>query len=83
MGLNTVTTYVFWNLDEPKPGAYDFTGSLDVAFFIRTAGTMSSSAPVPTSARNGASEVCQPGSSPIPTSSCGAATKNSSGRQAA
>lgn len=29
MGLNTVTTYVFWNLDEPKPGAYDFTGSLD------------------------------------------------------
>ena len=37
MGLNTVTTYVFWNLDEPKPGAYDFTGSLDVAFFICTA----------------------------------------------
>ena len=37
IGLNTVTTYVFWNLDEPKPGAYDFTGSLDVAFFICTA----------------------------------------------
>lgn len=37
MGLNTITTYVFWNLHEPRPGVYDFTGSLDVAAFIRTA----------------------------------------------
>jgi beta-galactosidase len=37
MGLNTISTYVFWDLHEPRPGAYDFTGQLDVAAFIRTA----------------------------------------------
>lgn len=37
MGLNTVSTYVFWNAHEPKPGAYDFSGSLDVVAFIRLA----------------------------------------------
>jgi len=37
MGLNTISTYVFWNVHEPKPGVYDFTGSLDVAAFVRTA----------------------------------------------
>ena len=37
MGLNTISTYVFWNAHEPKPGVYDFTGMLDVAAFIRMA----------------------------------------------
>lgn len=37
MGLNTISTYVFWNLHEPKPGVYDFSGSLDVAAFVRMA----------------------------------------------
>ncbi len=37
MGLNTITTYVFWNLHEPRAGAYDFSGQLDVAEFIREA----------------------------------------------
>lgn len=37
MGLNTITTYVFWNLHEPRPGAYDFSGNNDVAEFIREA----------------------------------------------
>src|SRR5215470_6727614 len=37
MGLNTISTYVFWDLHEPKPGVYDFSGSHDVAAFIRTA----------------------------------------------
>jgi beta-galactosidase len=37
MGLNTISTYVFWNLHEPKPGVYDFSGQLDVAAFIRAA----------------------------------------------
>jgi beta-galactosidase len=37
MGLNTISTYIFWNLHEPKPGVYDFSGSLDVAAFIRMA----------------------------------------------
>jgi beta-galactosidase len=37
MGLNTITTYVFWNLHEPRPGEFDFSGNNDVAAFIRTA----------------------------------------------
>ncbi len=37
MGLNTISTYVFWNLHEPKPGVYNFIGQLDVAEFIREA----------------------------------------------
>jgi beta-galactosidase len=37
MGLNTVTTYVFWNFHEPQPGVYDFTGQHDVAEFVREA----------------------------------------------
>ncbi len=37
MGLNTISTYVFWNLHEPKSGVYDFHGQLDVAEFLRTA----------------------------------------------
>jgi len=37
MGLNTISTYVFWNLHEPKPGVYDFSGQSDVAAFVRTA----------------------------------------------
>lgn len=37
MGLNTISTYVFWNLHEPKPGVYDFRGQLDVAEFVREA----------------------------------------------
>jgi beta-galactosidase len=37
MGLNTISTYVFWNLHEPAPGRYDFTGQRDVAGFVRLA----------------------------------------------
>jgi beta-galactosidase len=37
MGLNTISTYVFWNLHEPRPGTYDFTEQNDVAEFVRTA----------------------------------------------
>ncbi|GGA70311.1 beta-galactosidase [Edaphobacter acidisoli] len=37
MGLNTITTYVFWNKHEPEPGVFDFTGNNDVAEFIREA----------------------------------------------
>jgi beta-galactosidase len=37
MGLNTVETYVFWNVHEPEPGKYDFSGQNDVAEFIREA----------------------------------------------
>jgi beta-galactosidase len=37
MGLNTITTYVFWNLHEPRPGVYDFSGNNDVAEFVREA----------------------------------------------
>lgn len=37
MGLNTISTYVFWNLHEPRRGTYDFAGQNDVAAFVRTA----------------------------------------------
>jgi beta-galactosidase len=37
MGLNTISTYVFWNLHEPKAGTYDFSGQLDIAEFVREA----------------------------------------------
>ena len=37
LGLNTVTTYVFWNVHEPQPGVYDFSGNNDVAEFVREA----------------------------------------------
>ena len=37
MGLNTVGTYLFWNLHEPRPGQFDFSGQNDIAAFVRTA----------------------------------------------
>ena len=37
MGLNTITTYVFWNLHEPSPGHYDFSGQNDIAEYLRIA----------------------------------------------
>jgi beta-galactosidase len=37
MGLNTITTYVFWNAHEPRPGVYDFSENNDVAEFVREA----------------------------------------------
>ena len=37
MGLNTITTYVFWNVHEPRPGTFDFSGQNDVAEYIREA----------------------------------------------
>lgn len=37
MGLNTVTTYVFWNYHEESPGKWNFTGEKDLKKFIKTA----------------------------------------------
>ena len=37
MGLNTVATYVFWNVHEPTPGHYDFTGNNDLHAFLQAA----------------------------------------------
>ncbi len=37
MGLNTLTTYVFWNLHEPKSSEFNFSDNLDIAAFIRIA----------------------------------------------
>src|SRR5665213_1237317 len=37
LGLNTICTYVFWNLHEPVPGHFDFSGNLDLATYLRTA----------------------------------------------
>jgi beta-galactosidase len=37
MGLDTTSTYVFWNKHEPRRGVYDFAGENDVAAYIRIA----------------------------------------------
>ena len=36
-GANTVETYMSWNLHEPRPGQFDFSGNLDIAKFIEIA----------------------------------------------
>lgn len=36
-GLNTVETYIAWNLHEPQPGEFRFEGMLDVVKFIQLA----------------------------------------------
>ncbi|MGF7082667.1 glycoside hydrolase family 35 protein [Mucilaginibacter sp. UYCu711] len=37
MGLNTIGTYVFWNLHEPEKGKFDFKGDNDIAEFVMIA----------------------------------------------
>ncbi|WP_294294726.1 beta-galactosidase family protein [uncultured Chryseobacterium sp.] len=37
MGLNTIGTYVFWNVHEETPGVYDFSGNNDIAEFVKIA----------------------------------------------
>ncbi len=64
MGLNTVTTYVFWNVHEPRPGVYDFSGNNDVAEFIREAqqeGLYVLCGPGPTCAPSGNLAATRPG----------------------
>ncbi|KAI8535520.1 hypothetical protein RHMOL_Rhmol10G0180300 [Rhododendron molle] len=34
-GLEVIQTYVFWNLHEPQPGQYDFSGRYDLVKFIK------------------------------------------------
>lgn len=40
MGLNTICTYVFWNLHESKRGEYDFSGERDVLAFVKLCGEL-------------------------------------------
>ncbi len=40
MGLNTIETYVAWNLHEPTPGVFSFVDSLDLRRFISLAGEL-------------------------------------------
>jgi beta-galactosidase len=37
MGLNTVSTYVFWNLHEPQKDVFDFSNNNDMAAFVKAA----------------------------------------------
>lgn len=37
MGLNTVCAYLFWNMHEPRPGQFDWSGQADAAEFCRLA----------------------------------------------
>lgn len=40
MGLNTLETYVAWNLHEPQPEEFDFTGWLNLERYIQMAGDL-------------------------------------------
>ncbi|EPS59207.1 beta-galactosidase, partial [Genlisea aurea] len=37
-GLNTIQTFVFWNLHEPIRGQYDFEGRKDLVKFVKLIG---------------------------------------------
>jgi beta-galactosidase len=37
MGLNTVCAYLFWNMHEPRPGEFNWSGQADAAEFCRLA----------------------------------------------
>jgi beta-galactosidase len=37
LGLNTITTYIFWNLHEKRPNQFDFAGNLDIVEFAKIA----------------------------------------------
>ena len=37
MGCNTLCTYIFWNIHEPQPGQWNFSGNLDIAEYCRIA----------------------------------------------
>ena len=37
LGLNTLETYIAWNLHEPRPGEFHFEGGLDVVKYIQLA----------------------------------------------
>lgn len=37
MGINTIGTYIFWNVNEPEKGRFDFSGNNDIAAFVKTA----------------------------------------------
>jgi len=37
MGLNSVCAYLFWNMHEPRPGQFDWSGQADAAEFCRLA----------------------------------------------
>ncbi|XP_070056012.1 beta-galactosidase 16 isoform X3 [Nicotiana tomentosiformis] len=34
-GIDVIETYVFWNLHEPQPGQYDFSGRRNIVAFIK------------------------------------------------
>ena len=34
MGLNTVCAYLFWNMHEPRPGTFVWTGQADAAAIV-------------------------------------------------
>jgi beta-galactosidase len=37
MGLNTIGTYIFWNLHEPRKDVFDFSGQNDIVEFVKIA----------------------------------------------
>ena len=61
-GLTAVQTYVPWNLHEPSPGQFDFTGHLDLgAAWLRKKVSRSCCVRRRTCAANGTWAACRPG----------------------
>jgi beta-galactosidase len=40
MGLNTLETYIAWNMHEPRPGKFNFSGWMDIEAYLRLAGEL-------------------------------------------
>lgn len=81
MGLNTVETYVPWNLHQPRPGDFRTEGGLDIARFLDLAAAEGLNVllrPGPYICAEWEGVACRPGSSRTPVSGCGPATRGSS-----
>ena len=81
MGLNTIETYVAWNLHAPRRGEWDVTGRLDLARFLRRSPTRAcarSCGRARTSAPSSTTAACRPGCSPTRRWACAATSRATS-----
>lgn len=81
MGLNTVETYVPWNLHQPRPGTFRLDGGLDLPRFVELAaaeGLHVLLRPGPYICAEWEGAGFRPGCSPNRTCGCAPATRGSS-----
>lgn len=76
-GLNTVETYVAWNVHEPREGEFRFDGEYDIAHFVRLAAELGLYVivrPGPYVCTEWTLAACLPGCFPIRDCVCAATT---------